>query len=350
MVSVSADSIPVRGADDRREAVVACAVYVDGVRLPGCFSPADAVAEVDGREDGFVWIGLHEPDEEQIRDVAEAFGLHELAVEDAVHAHQRPKLERYGEDLFMVLKTVGYVEHESPTTANEIVESGEIMVFLGARYVVTVRHGQHVGLRDVRQELEAVPHRLAGGPAVVLHGIADRVVDGYLEVVDAVQGDMDLLEAAVFAPRSTIGVDQMYLVKREAMELKRAVMPLTGTLHQLSDGGCAGLVPDAVRSYLRNVDDHLAIVAERVAAFDEQLATLVDATLAKVTLQQNNDMRRISAWVAIVAVPTMMVGVYGMNFEHMPELRWKYGYPLLLLLILVACLTLHRQFKRNRWL
>ena len=348
MVSADADGVP--AADVKRNAVVACAAYVDGVRLPGDWTPAAAAAEVRARGEGFVWVGLFEPDEERIRDVADAFGLHELAVEDAVHAHQRPKLDRYGDHLFMVLKTLRFVEHESPTTANEIVESGEIMVFLGLDYVVTVRHGHHSGLGDVRRQLEAAPHLLAAGPSAVLHEVADRVVDGYGEVIEAFQGDMDLVETAVFAPRSELGVEQMYLVKREIMELRRAVMPLAGPLRKLSDGSCGPLVPDVVRSYFRNVDDHLTAAAERVVAFDEMLTTLVNATLAKVSLQQNNDMRKMSAWVAIIAVPTMVVGVYGMNFDHMPELRWKYGYPLVLSVTLGVCLVLYRLFKGNRWL
>ncbi|ANZ43483.1 magnesium transporter [Lentzea guizhouensis] len=337
-------------AEHARDAVVACGIYVDGVQLPGHFSPAGAVTEIRERGTGFVWIGLFEPDEEQIRDVADAFGLHPLAVEDAVHAHQRPKLENYGDNLFMVFKTIRYVEHESPTTTNEIVKSGEIMVFLGKDYVVTVRHGSHSELHDVRQALEDDPERLAVGPAAVLHDIADRVVDNYLEVVELFQNDIDLIEAAVFEPRSTIGVTQMYLVKREILELRRAVMPLAGPVRKLAEGGCSSLVPEEVRSYFRNVDDHLTTVNERVTSFNELLTTLVDATLAKVSLQQNNDMRRISAWVAIVAVPTMGVGVYGMNFDYMPELRWKYGYPMVMSLLLMICLLLYRLFKRNRWL
>ncbi|GGM93013.1 magnesium transport protein CorA [Lentzea pudingi] len=333
-----------------RDPVVACGIYVDGARVPGDRSPAEAVAEVRDRGTGFVWIGLFAPDAEQIRDVTEAFGLHELAVEDAVHAHQRPKLELYADNLFTVFKTVRYVEHESPTTANEIVESGEIMVFLGRDYVITVRHGDHSPLGELRRELEDQPARLAAGPAVVLHAIADRVVDDYLAVVEAFEGDVDVIETAVFAPHSEIGVEQMYLFKRELTELRRAVMPLTGPLRKLSEDHCGPLVPEMLHSYFRNVNDHLTIVVERLVSFDELLTTLVNATLAKVSLQQNNDMRKISSWVAIIAVPTMVVGVYGMNFDHMPELRWRYGYPLVLSMILIACLVLYRMFKRNRWL
>ncbi|MGM1065088.1 magnesium and cobalt transport protein CorA [Saccharothrix sp. Mg75] len=332
-----------------RNPVVACGVYVDGARQPGHPTPAAAVAEVRARAGGFAWIGLFEPGDDDIRDVADALGLHELAVEDAVHAHQRPKLERYPEHLFVVLKTVRYVEHESPSTANEIVESGEIMVFLGRDYVVTVRHGRHSGLHDVREQLEREPERLVG-PAAVLHAVADRVVDGYLEVVEAFQGDLDLLETLVFAPRDALGVEQVYLVKRELLELRRAVMPLVGPLRALSDGTCAPFVPESERSYFRDVEDHHARVAERVTGFEELLTTLVDATLAKVSLRQNNDMRKISAWAAIIAVPTMVFGAYGMNFDRMPELRWTYGYPLVLAGVLGACAVLYRLFKRFRWL
>jgi magnesium transporter len=192
--------------------VVDCGVYVDGKRLEGRWNHRDAIAEVRRREEGFVWIGLHEPDAEQIEDIAEAFGLHPLAVEDAVHAHQRPKIERYDDTLFSVFKTMRYVAHASPTTANEIVESGELMVFLGRDFVVTVRHGQHSGLRRVRHDLEADPEHLALGPSVVLHAVADHIVDAYLEVSAAVEGDIDTIEAEVFAPYGEVGAEQIYLM------------------------------------------------------------------------------------------------------------------------------------------
>ncbi|MFD7652569.1 magnesium/cobalt transporter CorA [Actinosynnema sp. NPDC059797] len=329
--------------------VVDCGVYVDGARLPGRWTHAAAVEEVRGRGEGFVWIGLHEPDAEQIEGVADTFGLHELAVEDAVHAHQRPKLERYDDTLFMVLKTVRYVQNSSPDTANEIVESGEIMVFLGRDFVVTVRHGNHSGLAAVRRELEAEPERMKVGPAAVLYSIADHVVDNYLDVTDHIEDDIDSMEALVFQPRSRVSADQIYLMKREVLELRRAVMPLAVPLRRLAEG-YTPLIPDQVRSYFRDVDDHLTQVSERVSNFDELLTTLVNAVLAKITLQQNLDMRKLASWVAIISVPTMVVGVYGMNFEHMPELEWKYGYPMVISVILVVCLTLYRIFRRNEWL
>ena len=329
--------------------VVDCAVYVGGVRLPGRWTHERALAEVRKRGDGFVWIGLHEPDDEQITGVAEAFGLHELAVEDAVHAHQRPKLERYDDTLFMVLKTVCYVGHAQPTTAHEVVETGEVMAFVGHDFVVTVRHGKHSGLRDVRHRLEDDPDQLALGPAAVLHAIADHVVDTYMEVTAAIEDDIDEMEAEVFTPRSTMDSEQIYVMKREVLELRRAVVPLGPPLRKLAEG-YSSLVPHDVRSYFRDVDDHLLTVTERVGAFDELLTTLVNAMLAKITMRQNNDMRKITAYAAMISVPTMIAGIYGMNFDAMPELHWQFGYPLVLLTIVVICLGLFRVFRRNQWL
>jgi magnesium transporter len=289
---------------------------------------------------------LYEPDLEHMQTVAETFRLHPLAVEDAVCAHQRPKLERYDDSLFMVLKTVHYVAHESPATANEIVETGEIMAFLGQDFIVTVRHGDHSGLHELRRDLETTPERLKLGPAAVLHAIADRVVDSYLEVTEAFGRDIDQVEQVIFEPRSEIGAEQIYMMKREILELRHAVGPLVNPMVRLAQSDTLA----EVRPYFQDVNDHLTAVSDRVTAFDELLTSLVDATLAKITLQQNTDMRKISAWVAILAFPTMVFGLYGMNFDNMPELHWKFGYPLVMLLVLAVCLLLHRLFKRNQWL
>ncbi|MDL5157322.1 magnesium and cobalt transport protein CorA [Actinomycetospora termitidis] len=329
--------------------VVDCAVYIDGRRLEGHWNHRDAIDEVRRRGEGFVWVGLHEPDAEQIQDIAEVYGLHPLAVEDAVHAHQRPKIERFDDMLFSVFKTMRYVAHASPTTANEIVESGELMCFVGRDFVVTVRHGQHSGLRRVRRMLEEQPEHLTLGPAVVLHAVSDHIVDAYLDVSAAVEGDLDTIEAEVFAPYSELGADQIYLMKREVLELRRAVAPLVAPLRRLTEG-YSPLIPTEVRSYFRDVDDHLVTVSERVAQFDELLTTLVDAVLAKITLRQNNDMRKITAYAALLAVPTMFAGIYGMNFDNMPELHWEFGYPLVIVVILSICAWLFRTFRRNRWL
>ena len=325
--------------------VVDCAVYVNGNRLPGRFTHDRALAEVRRRGEGFVWIGLHEPDAEQITGIAEVFGLHELAVEDAVHAHQRPKLERYDDTLFMVLKTVRYCG----TDASEVVATGEVMAFLGRDFVITVRHGDHSGLHDVRRRLEADPEQLAQGPSTVLHAIADHVVDGYVAVTSAIEDDIEELEREVFTPRSAPDAERIYAMKREVLELRRAVVPLGGPLRKLTEGYSA-LVPHDVRSYFRDVDDHLVTVTERIGSFNELLTTLVDAALAKITMQQNGDMRKITSWVAIVSVPTMVAGIYGMNFDRMPALHWQFGFDALMAVTAVACLLLFRVFRRNQWL
>jgi magnesium transporter len=348
-----------RGKPDRRVTpplpvplsayVVNCGIYRDGKRVPGRWTHAEAIAEVRKHDEGFVWIGLHEPDAEQITGIADTFGLHELAVEDAVQAHQRPKLERYDETLFMVLKTVRFVEHDSPDATNEIVETGELMAFLGKDFIVTVRHGNHSGLASLRAELDKQPDRLRVGPAAVLHAIADRIVDSYLDVSERFENDIDQMETTIFAPRTQVSAEQIYLMKREVLELRRAVTPLANPLRRLAEG-YTPLIPEQVRSYFRDVDDHLTTVSERVMAYDELLNTLVDATLAKITLQQNTDIRKITAWAAIISIPTMVAGIYGMNFDYMPELRWPFGYPMVVLLIVLVCTWLYRVLRRNRWL
>lgn len=343
--SVSAPRIPVPAA----RAIVDCAVYVDGARLPGKFTHTAALAEVRQRGTGFVWLGIHAPDETQMQDVAETFGLHELMVEDAVHAHERPKLERYDDVMFLVLRTVVYVPHESITTANEIVETGEIMVFVGPDFVVTVRHGDHSELASVRKALERKPERLAMGPWSVLHAITDHVVDTYLSVTQLVERDVDNMEELVFSPHNSVAVEHIYLLKREIVELRRSVTPLGLPLLQLTQPA-GGLVPKEIRRYFRDVRDHHTIVAERISEYDEVLSSLVDAALAKIAVQQNTDMRKISAWVAIAAVPTGIAGIYGMNFENMPELSMRFGYPSVLFFIASVCTGLFFLFRRNDWL
>ena len=330
-------------------AIVDCAAYVNGVRITGCSDPFIALQEVRAAGNGFVWVGLMEPDEDDMAATAWTFRLHELAVEDAVHAHQRAKLEQYKQSLFLVMKTVRYVEHASPTTASDIIETGEIMVWLGPEFIVTVRHGAHSGLAALRQELELDPERLAGGPAVVMHAIADRIVDEYLEVVQAAEDDVDLIETAVFSPGQSIGIEQIYLFKREILELRRATAPLAAPLNRLAENPNP-FVPAQIRAYFRDVADHLAQVTERVLTYDELLTALVNAALAEISMQQNADMRKISAWAAIALVPTAVAGIYGMNFEHMPELTWTFGYPMAIGIIVLICVVLYRALRKRGWL
>jgi magnesium transporter len=333
--------------------MVDCGVYVDGQRLPGKYTHAAALAKVREVEragkQAFVWIGLHEPDEHQMQAVAGVFGLHELAVEDAVHAHQRPKLERYDKTLFLVLKTVRYVEHESVAKAREIVETGEIMIFVGADFVVTVRHGEHSGLASVRKRLDASPAIMKLGPYAIMHAIADHVVDSYLDVTDLMETDIDAIEEDVFSPGTYTNIECIYLLKREVVELRRAVSPLTLALQRLGTDH-DDLISIEVRRYMRDVLDHQIQASDRITSYDDMLSSLVQAALGKVAMQQNIDMRKISAWVAIAAVPTAIAGIYGMNFQHMPELQWAWGYPAVLTLMLAICALLYRTFRHNHWL
>jgi magnesium transporter len=335
------------------QSLVDCAVYVEGHRLPGKFTYAAACGKVHQIEllghEAFVWVGLHEPDHDQMQDVADVFGLHPLAVEDAVCAHQRPKLERYDDTLFLVLKTVAYVPHESVVVARQIVETGEIMVFVGKDFVVTVRHGEHGGLADVRKQMDADPEQLRLGPYAVMHAIAGNVVSHYLEVSISIESDIDSIEEVAFAPGRKLDVEPIYLLKREVVELRRCVSPLSLAFQRMQNEN-KDLISKEVRRYLRDVADHQSEAAERIASYDEMLNSLIQAALARVGMQQNNDMRKISAWAGILAVPTMVAGIYGMNFHFMPELNFTWGYPAVMAAMALVCLTLYWQFRRNNWL
>ncbi|MFD3876032.1 magnesium and cobalt transport protein CorA [Streptomyces sp. NPDC058623] len=330
-------------------AVVDCALYEGGHRIPGQVNLATVKKRMDPEEGRFAWIGLYQPTEEQLQEVAEAFGLHPLAVEDAVHAHQRPKLERYDDMLFLVLKTIVYVDHEKVTETSEIVDTGEIMVFAGPGYAITVRHGSAPPLEEVRRRLQDDPQQLGCGPAAVLHAVADMVVDRYMDVADAFAGDVDSLEAEVFSPDRPVDAGRIYQLKRELLEFKRAVMPLAGALQRLSEGSVPG-IPPKVATYFRDVADHHQRVSEQILSFDELVSGMLSASIAQLGVQQNADMRRISAWAALIAVPTLIVGVYGMNFDHMPELRSPYGYPAVWVFILAVCTAIYRALRRNKWL
>jgi magnesium transporter len=328
-------------------AVIDCAVYVDGNRQEP-IAPEDALRVAEERG-GYVWLGLYAPTEAELGAIAEEYGLHPLAVEDAVYAHQRPKLERYDDALFMVLKTATYVEHERLTATSEVVDTGEVMVFLGARYVITVRHGEHGGLGQLRQRLEDQRELLCLGPSAVLYAVADLVVDTFVEVAAAVEEDVEELEASVFSPERTDDIGRLYQLKRELMSLRRAVAPLEVPLQKLAERP-VDVVPEAMRSYFRDVLDHAIRVRDQVGGMDELLTSILQASLARTTMADNEDMRKISAYAGIIAVPTAIAGIYGMNFKYMPELDEPWGYPAVLLLIATVIGLLFRGFKRNGWL
>ncbi|HEX8120857.1 MAG TPA: magnesium/cobalt transporter CorA [Solirubrobacteraceae bacterium] len=321
--------------------LVECAVYEDGRRKAGDL-PLEHACEA-GQEDGaFVWVGLFEPTADEFEALRSEFSLHPLAVEDALSAHQRPKIERYGDMTFVVLKTARYVDEA------EAVVFGQVMVFVGDSYVITVRHGEVNDLSEVRRRVEEDESQLRRGPAGALHAILDSVVDAYEPVAAGLQTDVDQAEEELFGGLGGRVTVRIYELGREVLKFSRAVGPLIPAVEQLVRGGPG--VDDEMTSYFRDVLDHLIRVNGHVDSMHELLSNMLQANLTQVSVRQNEDMRKISAWVAILAIPTMIAGIYGMNFDHMPELHWQYGYPLVLGVILVACSVLYARFKRSGWL
>ncbi|MFE0601742.1 magnesium and cobalt transport protein CorA [Streptomyces sp. NPDC058892] len=326
--------------------IVDCAIYRDGRRAEGPQDFSDALDQARTSGDAFLWIGTYEPTEAEFDHVRREFGLHPLAVEDALKAHQRPKLEVYDDSLFVVLKPVLYDE------ATDTVSAGELMLFIGDCFVVTVRHGEGAPLTAVRHRLEHEPDVLRHGPTAVLYAVADAVVDHYIEVAAELQSDLEELEAEVFTPnapdtRNTAA--RIYGFKRQVLEFRRATNPLLAPMERLAFGEVP-FVHERARPFFRDVADHLTKASEYIEGLDRLLSDALAAHLAQTGLRQNDDVRKISAWAAIAAVPTMVAGIYGMNFAHMPELRQWWGYPAVLALMAGACLGLHRMFRRRGWL
>ena len=325
--------------------IVDCAIYEDGRRRNGDVDLEHAYeASRSGGGDSFVWIGLREPTKEEFDAVAREFYLHELAVEDAVKAHQRPKIEDYDGTLFIVLKTAKY--HDD----TETVEIGEINLFAGDGFLISVRHGGPSPLDGVRRQIEERDDLLRCGPGAVLHAIVDRVVDDYSPVLAGISDDIEEVEEEVFSPARVNPTERIYKLKREVLLMHRATGPLIEPLEKLASGRFEPHVHEDIREYFRDVYDHVARANDAVEGMREMLNGILDANTAQVGVRQNEDMRKITAWVAIVAVPTMVAGIYGMNFEHMPELKWRFGYPAALLLMLGVCTALYRSFKRAGWL
>ncbi|MGH3103602.1 MAG: magnesium/cobalt transporter CorA [Gaiellaceae bacterium] len=320
--------------------IVDCAIYEQGRRQADV--PLESVYKACSGADAFAWIGLYEPSAEEFDSVRREFELHELAVEDAIKAHQRPKLEIYGDSLFVVLKTARYVEDEAA------IELGEILLFVGEDFIVSVRHGE-TALHDVRLRMEARPDLLRCGPGAALHAIVDRVVDDYEPVIEALDGAIKDVEGEVFSAARDNPAERIYKLKREVLELHGAVVPLLAPVSGLATAPYAQ-ISEEIRTYFRDVHDHLLRVVARVQEFRDLLTSVLTANLTQTTVRQNEDVRKISAWAAIVAVPTAIAGVYGMNFENMPELGWALGYPLVLAAIAAVCLTLYRFFRRAGWL
>jgi magnesium transporter len=331
-------------------AVVDCGLYVDGKREPGDFTPDEALREACARENAFVWLGLHEPSQDEMTAIARTYGLHELAVEDAVKAEQRPKLEQFGAVHFLVLRTARYVPHGELTETSQVVETGQVMIFIGEQFVITVRHGDASELASVRADLETERAALLEqGPWAVAYAVTDRVVDLYVEVADQVEADLDIIEEGVFSRDSASPIPAIYQMKRELVEFRRAVVPLQRPLATITSTSIR-LAPKEIRRYFRDVQDHLTRTVEQVSSYDDLLNSILQARLAQVTVDQNNDMRKIAAWAGISAVWTAIAGIYGMNFVHMPEKDWQYGYPGVIAVMLVISVLLYRAFRRNGWL
>ncbi len=321
--------------------IVNCSVYERGRRRDGDL-PLERAGSAARDEDAFVWLGVVEPSAEEFEAIAREFGLHELAVEDAVKAHQRPKVELYGDTLLVVVKTARYVDPE------EVIEIGELLLFVNPSFVVTVRHGEG-DLGAVRARIERRPDLLQHGPGMVLYAILDHVVDGYEVAAEGIEVDIQQVERQVFSEDRGNPAERIYKLEREVLDFQGAVAPLSGSVDEIARGHFE-VVPEGLREYYRDVHDHLRRAGGRVAGFRELLGNALQANLTQVSVRQNEDMRKISAWVAILAVPTMIAGIYGMNFEHMPELEWRFGYPAVLVVIAVACMLLYRRFKRAGWL
>jgi magnesium transporter len=323
--------------------IVDCAHYENGERQHEGPIEIDEAAKLCGKgPNSFAWVGLKEPTADELERVGNAFGLHDLALEDAVNAHQRPKLEDYGDSLFIVLRTARYDD------ADEEVDFGEIHLFVGSNYVVAVRHGEASELGPARKRLEEHEGLLEAGPGAVVWAIVDKVVDDYTPVVDGIDNDIEEVEEEIFGQQAD-ATQRIYFLKREVIEFHRAVSPLLGPLEGLQYGAQPG-VSDELRRYFRDVHDHAKRVDEQVSGQRELLTSILEANLALLGVQQNAVVRQISAWAAIITVPTFLASVWGMNFEHMPELNERWAYPAALVLMAVAIIGLYRFFKRIDWL
>ncbi len=334
--------------------------YRAGVRYD-CDDLSDALSEAQSAG-GFIWLGVKDPSAEELTEVAAELGLHPLAIEDALKGNQRPKIEIYDGYIFAALSPL----HYRPVTGH--IELGEVMVFIGQHFVVTIRRGTVHPMTKIRERLEQQPAELSTGPATVFYAILDSVVDEYVEIERQVSTHLERMEETIFAGeiaaeerdsgsakapgrRGQGGQDarRIYELKREVLLMRRAVIPLVDGVKRLAHQPTPN-IPEDTRPFFRDVADHLLRVTDHLESFDRLLSDILSAHLARISVQQNDDMRKISAWVAIAAVPTMIAGIYGMNFDHMPELGWKFGYPLVIGFMASVCLIMYRAFRRDGWL
>ncbi|MBK9943214.1 MAG: magnesium/cobalt transporter CorA [Kouleothrix sp.] len=323
-------------------AIVNCVAYAHGRRFEHV--AIDEIGEVLKQPDRFIWIGLHEPDEELLRRVQAEFDLHELAIEDAHHAHQRPKIEIYADSLFIVLRTA------QMRSGQRQIDFGETHIFVGERYLVSVRHGSSLSYVDVRARCEATPQLLQKGPGFALYALMDSIVDQYFPVIDTLEQELLALEDQIFGDSvSRDTTAQIYSLKRELLHLKQAISPLIDMCTRLMRFDLA-IIPEDTRNYFRDVYDHVIRINEMVDTLRELLTAALEANFSLISINQNDVMKRFAGWAAIIAVPTMIAGIYGMNFANMPELILPFGYPLVLLVIVVSCVSLYAYFKHASWL
>lgn len=325
--------------------LISCVAYQNGRKLADI--PAEDISEYVSRPDCFVWVALFEPTSDELDEMASEFGLHELAVEDARHGHQRPKIEEYGDSLFAVLHTI---EQEKDEDGNNAFVTGEVDIFVGPNYVLTVRHRTHVGFAAVRARTEREPELLKHGSGYVFYAVMDNVVDRYFPILDALETELEGIEAQIFQRNAAReNIEALYGLKQKLMTLKHAVDPLmeaTGRLY----GGRVPQICSGMNEYFRDVYDHLHRIHASIEGIREMLTTAIQVNLGMISLSESEVTKKLAAWAAIIAVPTMVAGIYGMNFEHMPELKWTFGYPLVLAVMVGIDIYLFWHFRKLKWL
>ncbi|WP_433203741.1 magnesium and cobalt transport protein CorA [Dactylosporangium sp. CS-047395] len=329
-------------------AIMDCALYVRGSRQPGRPAFADAYALARRRRNGFVWLGLYEPSWSQFTAVAEAVGADEAVVDKTLDVERRPAIERRGDVTVLTLRTARYVEHAELTATSEVVDTGAVTLLIGAHFVVSVRHGGAGALADVREGLQRRPSLLGLGPWSVGFAVIERMVEVYHDVATRVEQDVEKLEETAFLRQGGCDVQQIYQLKRELVEFKRAVLPLQAPMRLMTE--ITSELPPGLRQPFGDVLARLNQVVDRVGTYNELLDSILQARLAQVGLDQNNDMRKIAAWAGLAAVPTAIAGVYGMNFEHMPGLSWRWGFGAVVLVMTAGMLVLYRLFRKSKWL
>ena len=333
-----------------QDAMRDCGVYVNGHRLPGQFDHRSALEEVRNRGEGFVWLSLSRPNAVQMDAIAEEYGLHELTVEDALTQRQRPKVEIHDDHMVFVIRSVHYNPDGTEEDENEKINTGQLLMVLGRNYIITIRMGMaREALSILAERVDEDPELIQPGPAGVLWAITDYLVDDYLRTVQQLEELVEDMEDDVFEPGYITEIEDIYILKREILEMRHAIDPLTTALRSIM-AMRGQLMPKAVRRYLSDVLDHQLVAADMAQGFDERLSALIDAAAVKIQLQQNTDMRTISAYAAILAVPTALAGIYGMNFDRMPELHWEYGYFIVLGVMAVVVAFLVWLLRRNKWL